>query len=254
MMVLLIDIGNSFISTCCINKKRFIRYSFKNKKSLSISEELKMLIRYYEKNNIKTNSAVICSVVPLLDKVFLEFFKKLKYDILFVNNITNKINLKTSIKEKKKIGSDRLVNAYYTIKKFAPPALIIDLGTATTLDYINEKNTYEGGIILPGIDISLNALNIYTAKLPKVSFKRTDKLISNTTNGAISSGFYWGYHCMIEGLIKKIKKVKNKNIKVILTGGYAKYFKKNNFINLIDRDLTMKGLYLIYETFRQKSK
>tara|TARA_B100000989_G_C19137840_1_gene302045 strand:- start:80 stop:400 length:321 start_codon:yes stop_codon:yes gene_type:complete len=102
-MILLIDIGNSFVSTSCINKKKIIRYSFKNNKNLCISEELKMLIRYYEKNNIKTNTAVICSVVPLLDKVFLEFFKKLKYDILFVNNITNKINLKTSIKEKKKL-------------------------------------------------------------------------------------------------------------------------------------------------------
>lgn len=253
-MILLIDIGNSFISSCCINKKNIIRYSFKNIKNISISQELKSLINYYEKKNIKTNSVAICSVVPLLDKEFLRFFKDLKYDILFVNDITNKLNLKTLIKEKKKIGSDRLVNAFYTIKKFAPPALIIDLGTATTFDYINEKNIYEGGIILPGIDISLNALNIYTAKLPKVSFRRTDKLISNTTNGAILSGFYWGYHCMIKGLIKKIKKVKNKNAKVILTGGYAKYFTKNNFINLIDRDLTMKGLYLIYETFRQKSK
>lgn len=151
--------------------------------------------------------------------------------------------------KKKKIGSDRLVNVFYTINRLSTPALIIDLGTATTFDYINDKNVYEGGIILPGIDISMNALSKYTAKLPRVKFNKTNELISNNTKGAISSGFYWGYFCMIEGLVDKIREQKKKKIQTILTGGHSNLFTKNRFIDLIDRDLTMKGLYLIHECF-----
>ena len=96
----------------------------------------------------------------------------------------------------------------------------------------------------------MNALSTNTAKLPKVKFNKTKELISNNTKGAISSGFYWGYYCMIEGLVDKIRKQKQLKIKTILTGGHSNLFSKNKFIDLIDRDLTMKGLYLIHEKFR----
>ena len=248
-MVLLIEIGNSFISTACLFKNQYIRTSIPNYKNQINKEELIDLVNFYKKKKIKFSLVVICSVVPSLDEFIIQFFSKLKIQILYVNKLINKLNIKTNIVEKKKIGSDRLVNVFYTINKLSTPALIIDLGTATTFDYINDKNIYEGGIILPGIDISMNALSTNTAKLPKVKFNKTKELISNNTKGAISSGFYWGYYCMIEGLVEKIRKQKKIKIKTILTGGHSNLFSKNRFIDLIDRDLTMKGLYLIYERF-----
>ena len=249
-MILLIDIGNSFISTACLFKNRYLRTSIPNCKNYINKSKLKELVNFYKKKKIKFSLVVICSVVPSIDEFIIQFFCNLKIQVMYVNKLINKLSIETNIVEKKKIGSDRLVNVFYTINKLSTPALIIDLGTATTFDYINEKNIYEGGIILPGIDISMNALSTFTAKLPKVKFNKTNELISNNTKGAISSGFYWGYYCMIEGLVNKIRKQKQLKIKTILTGGHSNLFSKNKFIDLIDRDLTMKGLYLIHDKFR----
>ena len=213
-MILLIDIGNSFISTACLFKNQFIRASIPNRKNYVNKNELIKLVNFYKKKQIKFSLVVVCSVVPSLDQFIIKFFSELKMEIMFVNNLINKLSIKTNIVEKKKIGSDRLVNVFYTINRLSTPALIIDLGTATTFDYINDKNVYEGGIILPGIDISMNALSKYTAKLPRVKFNKTNELISNNTKGAISSGFYWGYFCMIEGLVDKIREQKKKKYRL----------------------------------------
>ena len=249
-MILLIDIGNSFVSTCCMDSKIFTRKSIENKKSKFNENSLRKLLLFYKKKRIKIETVVICSVVPNIEKIFLDFFKKQNYKVLFVNEVIHKLKLKTKIIEERKIGSDRLVNVFYTVKKHLTPALIVDFGTATTFDYINENDIYEGGLILPGINLSLHALNKFTAKLPLINFEKTKELISNYTEGAICSGFYWGYICMIEGLIKKIRKEKKLNFNVILTGGNAKHFQGLSFVDIIDSDLTMKGLYLINEKLK----
>ena len=159
--------------------------------------------------------------------------------------LLKQIGIKTSIKGS--VGADRLVNIFFCLRFSRTPFLIIDLGTATTFDYVNNNDIYEGGLIFPGIDISLNALNKYTSKLPIVEFKKKKRVVSDNTKDAISSGFYWGYLSMIEGVIEKIKKEKKENFKVILTGGNSKYFLDSDLFDLIDKNLTIKSLYLIYK-------
>ena len=137
----------------------------------------------------------------------------------------------------------------YAKKKFKNSIIVIDFGTATTLDVLNKKGIYNGGVITPGIDLSLKSLKNMTAKLPLVEFKKTKKVIGNTTVSAIQSGFFWGYVSMIEGLIRKINAESNEIYKIILTGGNANFF-KNMFDNvcIIDDLFTSKGLnYLINE-------
>ena len=104
--------------------------------------------------------------------------------------------------------------------------IVIDFGTATTLDVLDRKGVYSGGVITPGIDLSLNSLKKMTAKLPLVKFKRTKNIVGKNTVQAIQSGFFWGYVSMIEGLINKLNKEKNDRFKVVLTGGNANFFKK----------------------------
>lgn len=245
MMTLAVDIGNTNICFCLfMNKKIFHVKYLKSSKKLK-QKELNQILLYFQNKHYNFSNVIICSVVPEIETLFLSFFKKKNYKIIFVNEILSNLNIKTEILRKREIGADRLVNVNYCLKKFKVPFLIIDLGTATTFDFVNEKRVYEGGLILPGIETSLKSLEKNTSKLPYVSFKKTKKLISNTTEGAISSGFYWGYVLMINALIKEIRKEKKRKFKVILTGGFSEHFQNLSSEYIIDKYLTMKGLFLL---------
>ena len=111
-------------------------------------------------------------------------------------------------------------------KLFVNSVIVIDFGTATTLDVLDRKGVYSGGVITPGIDLSLNTLKKMTAKLALVKFKRTKNIVGKNTVQAIQSGFFWGYVSMIEGLINKLNQEKNDRFKIVLTGGNANFFKK----------------------------
>ena len=245
MMTLTVDIGNTNICFCLfMNKKVFHVKYIKCSKNLK-QKNLNEILLYFKKKQYNFCNVIICSVVPEIETLFLDFFKKKKYKIIFANKVLRKLNIKTKISKKKEIGADRLVNVNYCLKNFKVPFLIIDLGTATTFDFVNAKEIYEGGLILPGIETSLKSLEKNTSKLPYVSFRKTKKLISNTTEDAISSGFYWGYVLMINALIKEIKKEKKSKFKIILTGGFSEHFESLSSEYIIDKYLTMKGLLLL---------
>ena len=135
-------------------------------------------------------------------------------------------------------------------ERFNKSVIIVDFGTATTLDVLNNFGVYHGGVITPGIEVSLNTLKNKTAKLPLVKFSRTKKVIGFNTKQAIQAGFFWGYCSMIEGLIKKIIKEENNDFQIILTGGNSSYF-HNVFENviLIDEFFTSKALNYILNKY-----
>ena len=146
------------------------------------------------------------------------------------------------------VGADRLVNAYACKLLYGAPAIIIDFGTATTFDYLNKKCEYAGGIITPGIEISLDALYKKTALLPKAKMKSPQAFLGKNTTESIRSGVSFGLSCMCDGLITTFKKRYSGNIKVIATGGLAMFFKNRcKSINCVDKDLTLKGLNLIHK-------
>ena len=136
---------------------------------------------------------------------------------------------------------------------FIKSKIIIDFGTATTIDVLDKKGVYDGGVITPGIDISLKSLQMGTAKLPLVNFKKTNSIVGKSTKEAIQSGFFWGYVSMIQGLIHKIQLEKKTEFQIILTGGNSKYFKRcfENVIN-IDEFFNSKGLNYLTNTYLKK--
>ena len=140
----------------------------------------------------------------------------------------------------------------YAKKKFDKSVIVIDFGTATTLDVLDKYGVYNGGVITPGIDISLENLKKATAKLPLVKFKKTKKVIGNSTVSAIQSGFFWGYVSMIEGLIKKINFENKERYKLVLTGGNANYF-NDMFDNIYEIDdlFTSKGLNFLIDEYNK---
>lgn len=145
-------------------------------------------------------------------------------------------------------GADRLVNAVAGHVCYGGPLIVVDFGTATTFDVIDEAGNYVGGIIAPGINLSVEALHVAAAKLPRITVQRPANVIGKSTVEAMKSGVYWGYTGLIEGLVKRIRSEHEApHMKVIVTGGLAPLFADaTDVFDIIDPDLTMKGLLEIH--------
>ncbi|MGH6985915.1 MAG: type III pantothenate kinase [Caulobacteraceae bacterium] len=140
-------------------------------------------------------------------------------------------------------GADRLVNAIGAHKTYPGALLVVDSGTATTFDVVGEDGGFEGGAIAPGINLSLQALHVAAARLPRVAIQRPAKAIGTDTVGAMQSGIYWGYVSLIEGLVARIKAERAVPLTVIGTGGVASLFEgTTSAIDRFDNDLTIAGL------------
>ena len=169
--------------------------------------------------------------------------KKTKIKCLEIKNLKLKslINISVNFKQ---VGSDRLTNAISLLNN-KDNFIILDFGTATTFDVVI-KNTYKGGVIAPGIKISLNTLSDKAFLIPKINLKKINKVVGIDTITAVRSGFFWGYAGLIDNIINLIKKETGKSFKLIITGGFSDLFKdsiKTNFKQ--NKDITIEGLIKI---------
>ncbi len=243
-MYILGDIGNTETKICFVSKKNKI---LKKIIFLSKSVNHKKLNSLFKKNKIQLNEIekiLFCSVVPSTFKIIKKFLsKKIKVNCLEVKNL----NLKSLIKIKvdyKQVGSDRITNAI-SLKDNKNNFIILDFGTATTFDVL-VKGIYYGGIIAPGVRLSLNTLSDKASLIPKIELKKINKVIGNNTISAVRSGFFWGYAGLIDNIINLIKKETRKSFKVIITGGFSNLFKNSIKTKVIhNQDITIKGLIKI---------
>ena len=238
------DIGNTEVKICLIDNNYIIKKKINIKtnklSNLNIKNKLKFLIK--SKKNIKF--IIFSSVVPEIYKKFSLFFKfYLNKKIIEIKTL--KLNTIIDIKvNKKQVGSDRLANSVAAIDK-KNNYIIIDFGTATTFDVVIREK-YLGGIISPGINLSLNTLTTRASLIPEINLKKISYVIGKNTNEAVRSGFYWGYAGLIDNMIKLIKRQTKLNFKIILTGGLADLYKKSiNTKCKVDKDLTIKGIIKI---------
>jgi type III pantothenate kinase len=146
------------------------------------------------------------------------------------------------------VGADRLLNALAGHRTFGGPLIVVDFGTATTFDVVDETGAYLGGVICPGINLSIEALHQAAARLPRIGIGRPQSVIGRSTVPAMQSGIYWGYVGLIEGLINRIKAELNMTMKVVATGGLAPLFSEGTLlIEHIEPDLTLDGLRMLAE-------
>ena len=144
-------------------------------------------------------------------------------------------------------GADRIVNAVGAFTAHGGPLIVVDSGTATTFDVSGADGGFEGGVIAPGINLSMQALHQAAAQLPRVAIEQPARAIGKDTVGAMQSGVFWGYIGLIEGLIGRIRKEYGAPMKVVATGGVASLFEgATKSIDIFDADLTVRGLYEIY--------
>ena len=245
-ILLAIDIGNTSITTGVFVGKHLVKTTRIPTKANEkiISKFLRNMLKTHIRNDIKS---IISSVVPFATKkVSGILIKKLKLKPVILGRDL-KVPIRNLYKEPSQVGQDRLVDAYACKRLYGVPAIIVDFGTATTIDYLNSDGAYEGGIITPGVEITINSLAENTALLPKIKLKKPRELIGKDTVDSIRSGVLNGLASMCDGLIEKIKKETKSYPKVIATGGLSGIFcHYSKHIKHIDQDLTLKGLYLIF--------
>tara|TARA_Y100000591_G_scaffold97205_1_gene82447 strand:+ start:85 stop:831 length:747 start_codon:yes stop_codon:yes gene_type:complete len=243
-MYILGDIGNSDTKIFLVNKKdvilKRINFPTKNINNQNFDKKMKYLI-----NDIKKISKILfCSVVPKSFKLIKKYFsKKTKTKCLEVKNLDLKSLIKIKVNYKQ-VGSDRLVNAI-SLQNNKNNFIILDFGTATTFDVVIKKD-YRGGIIAPGVKISLETLSDKASLIPQIHLKSTKNIVGNNTISAVRSGFFWGYIGLIDNIINLIKKDTKKSFKLVITGGYSDLFRKSLKTKVIqNRDITVKGLIKI---------
>ena len=248
-MYLIGDIGNTEIKICLINNKnKIIKRVYFSNNNISLLK-LKKNFSKFQKYFPKIEKILFCSVVPKsfkLIKKFLNNKTKIKSYEIKQLDLSSIIKIKVNYNQ---VGSDRLINAISLINK-KKNFIIIDLGTATTFDVLI-NNTYIGGIIAPGIKISLNTLSDKASLIPKINLININKVIGVDTITAVRSGFFWGYAGLIDNIVKLIKKETRKSFKVVITGGFSKLIKKPIKTNvIIDKDITFKGLIKILKLIK----
>jgi len=191
---------------------------------------------------------VLCSVVPPLTSVFEELSRVYLGITPLVVSAGVKTGVRIRMDNPREVGADRIANAVAGHRLYGGPLIIIDSGTATTFDVISEEGDYLGGAISPGMGISAEALNTRTAQLPRIKLAKPNTCIGKNTITAMQAGVVFGYAGLIEGLITRIGQELEISPNVIATGGLATFISEMTpMIRTVDLNLTLKGIYFIYE-------
>ncbi len=245
-MYIIGDIGNTETKICLFdNKKKLLKKKILttgNIKNYNIKNDLKFL--HIHRKKIK--KIIFCSVVPNVFKnIKISIKKELGLEVKEVKQYNLKKILKIDV-NMKQVGSDRLANAISVINN-KDNFIILDFGTATTFDVVL-KNRYKGGIIAPGVNLSLKTLIEKAKLIPDTKLKKIKNIIGKNTQNAVRSGFYWGYQGLIENIINLIKKKYKKEFKIIFTGGLSHLYKNTIQKKVqVDKDLTIKGLFKLID-------
>jgi len=251
-MLLTIDTGNTETVLGLFNGNELcFNWRVSSLKTRSVDELFILFSALFCAGGVKTTDiegAVICSVVPPLGERTKEALSRFLGEEVFLvgDNISASMPIITD--NPAEVGADRIVNAIAAYEKFKGSAIIVDLGTAITVDLVTENGEYAGGAIAPGIGISMEALFTKTAVLPRVELKRPARFLGKNTRDAMQSGIFFGFSALIDGIIKGIINELGHRPAVVATGGLSGAFKGGSeFIELVDEFLTLKGLNILYE-------
>jgi type III pantothenate kinase len=201
----------------------------------------------------KITGIALCSVVPPLVPAFVELCRKYLDCEPLVVEAGVKTGMRIRLDNPREVGSDRVVDAVAAQHLYGKPLIIVDLGTATTFSVVSQEGDYLGGAIAPGIVIATEALYTRTAALPRIRLSRPEQAIGRSTVAAMQSGIIFGHVGLIEGMIRRIEQELGSKAKVIATGGQAYFLAQEiPIIEIVNPDLTLIGLRLIYEMNKEQ--
>lgn len=254
-MILAIDMGNTNIVIGCVDEEKVL---FEERLATDLSKTeleyvviFKTVLELYGIEKEKVTGAIISSVVPQL----VNIIKSAVYKLIKVEPMVVGPGVKTGLNilmdEPRRVGSDLIVDAVAAINNYGTPVIVIDMGTATTMSVIDRKGNYIGGVIMPGIKVSVDSLVSRTAQLQRISLDAPDKVIGKNTINCMKSGVIYGNASCIDGMIDRLAEEMGEglsDIKVVATGGLARVILPQCRHNIIqDDELLLKGLKIIYD-------
>ncbi|HIW31688.1 MAG TPA: type III pantothenate kinase [Candidatus Paenibacillus intestinavium] len=251
-MILVIDVGNTNIVLGIYKGKQLLHHwRISTNRSGTVDEYGIMIHNLFQYAGIslqQIDGVAISSVVPplmgLLEQLCAKYMKKTP----LVVGPGVKTGLNIRYENPREVGADRIVNSVAAIEKYGAPLIVVDFGTATTFDYIDEEASYIGGAIVPGIGISTEALYQRAAKLPRIELTKPKSVVGRNSVTSMQAGIIYGYVGQVDGIVNRIKKEFNVAPKVIATGGLAEFINtESETIEIVDPMLTLEGLRLIYE-------
>lgn len=252
-MLLVVDVGNTNITMGIMEGQEILGTFRMTTKDSRTSDEYGVLVydmirrKGFKPEEIE--DTIIASVVPKMMYSFTNAIYKYfgKNPIIVGPGIKTGISIKTS--NPKQLGADRIVDAVAAYEIYGSPALVIDYGTATTYDLINEKGEFLAGLIVPGIQTSANVLWQAAAKLPEIEIKKPKTILAKDTVSGMQAGVYFSCIGETSYIVKRFKRETGiKDLKVIATGGLGKIvYDEKGLIDIYDQNLTLKGLQILYE-------
>ncbi|HRK01839.1 MAG TPA: type III pantothenate kinase [Oligoflexia bacterium] len=255
-MLLAIDVGNSHTVFGCFwdgDLKKKWRVSTR---PFGTGDELRLKTESFlklEGISIRAFEAIIASsVVPQMTEVLRNAFGDLNFRVI---DHTWNFSFANTASPASSVGADRLVNAETAVREFGAPCIVVDSGTATTICAVGGSSTkplYLGGAIMPGIELSMEALASRAAKLFSIELTAPECAIGNDTTTAMQSGILFGYAEMVDGMVRRFKnEMQSKNAKVIATGGVSRLLRGvTREIDAFEDDLTLRGIYYLYDAVR----
>ncbi len=251
-MLLAIDIGNTSVKLGIFDGDKLIHtWNLATGIHRTTDEYGTFLLGLMEHQHLlppNVEGAVLCGVVPPLITVFVDLCHKYLRHKPLVVEAGVKTGLRIQFDNPREVGTDRVVGVVAAHYLYGKPIIVIDFGTAITFDVISRDGTYIGGVICPGINIALEALFTRTAMLPRIELTRPVRVIGKNTVAAMQSGIVLGYTSLVEGMVKRIEEELGDKPLVVATGGYAHQMARGtSVINVVNHDLVLTGLRLIYE-------
>lgn len=251
IMIFVFDVGNTNIVLGVYDGEE-LKYHWRIGTSRQKTEDeygmlIKQLFAYEGLDTKEIDGIIISSVVPPIMFALEQMCKKYFNITPMIIGPGIKTGLNIKYENPREVGADRIVNAVAGIYLYGSPLIIVDFGTATTYCYINEEKQYLGGAIAPGISISTEALYTYASKLPRIEISTPSSIVGKNTVSAMQAGIVYGYVGQVEGIVNRMKAQSTNHPKVIATGGLAPLIaRESDIIDIVDSNLTLKGLQMIY--------
>ncbi len=252
-MLLVIDVGNTNVVFAVFDGDKLAGQWRISTDAKRTSDEygvwLTQVLEHSEIAPKKITHAVCASVVPQALFDLRQLAKRyFGCELMVIGAPGVKTGIGVKIDNPREVGADRLVNAFAAWQRYQQAMVVVDFGTATTFDVVSAAGDYVGGVIAPGVNLSLDALQKAAAKLPNIGIQRPEKVVGTNTIGAMQSGIYYGYVGLIEGIVTRIKAEHGNGMKVIATGGLASlYARATPVIEALEPDLTIWGLKGLFE-------